>query len=240
MNTIKKAALIIVATTPIIAIGNVSNFNYTEETNYSYVNQDNETRFVEELFETNLVDSSSNPPSDKGFVWRFDLNWIIENSGMQGITYITIPEQEVNFRYEVKWEEDGFWGDDVNKKYFWTKDGPGDNNGHTGWNEAEYNGHVIFNETQLEFGERALITSGKALTYYDEDIDDANDPGTNNSGYSWGDYSIYAEIFAEDGIDFLEFEWVWTDDPIAGGEYINWGDPSASGSQTFESIKIIL
>lgn len=149
--------------------------------------------------------------------WTFNLDPIINAMGDTYVTSIHFYDQDVNFRYSIEWKEMGTLSVPFyNEYYFYTNEGPGDANGHDGYNEAELDGHtggVHFNETTLDFGHTQVLTTGYSVSHYDEYMDDGYGFEDNGSGYYWEPYEITASFIADDtlGIDYaLKIDWNWT------------------------------
>lgn len=159
--------------------------------------------------------------------WVFNLQKIIDKLGIENIQSIHLYEQEVNFLYRIEWKERHTFGPQYNWHNLYTIKGPGDANGHTGWNEDykddhEGDGGVNFVDSYLNFGIKTKIASGWTVTYYDEYLDDGYGWEDNGSGYHWEDYSIYALLYedAESGYS-LEFTWNWDSNMSYDVDWLN-------------------
>ncbi len=202
---------------PILNTSNVSQI--TSHEIYSSDAKIEEISIPETITEDYALPTTSE--TENNMSWTFNLDPLIDSISndfdSDYITSIYFPEQEINFRYSIEWKENGTISiPDYNWYYFYTNEGPGDANGHTGYNEQDLDNHVggvTAQETLLEFGHSAKIASGYSVTYYDEYLDDGYGWEDNGSGYHWEPYEVWFSFLADDskGIDYaLKIDWTWT------------------------------
>lgn len=211
----KKIILTTMVITPLILSPTILGNDIKKESISIETLKSEKNSVFETITENDAVASEGTGSTKADYTWTFELSPLMEHLSIDYIDSIHIFEQEVNFLYKIEWKERGFL--DV-PAYNWndlmTMSGPGDANGHTGWNEADLDGHegdggVKFNDTTLTLGSRAKITSGWTVTHYDEYMDDGYGWEDNGSGYHWEDYSIYGTYYTQDNKYFLGLDWEW-------------------------------
>ncbi len=203
---------------PLILNNNIKDQNINIQNGYlSEIDSKDDKAVVFETLTENDVIAKEEYKGTGDYTWTFELGDIMESLSIEHIESIHIFEQEVNFRYAMEWKKRGFMDvPDKVFKYFTTMSGPGDANGHDGWNEAnldghENDGHVIFNDVTLEFGHETKIASGWTPTHYDEYLDDGYGFEDNGSGYHWENFSIYAEYKYDNQNEeyVMALDWRW-------------------------------
>ncbi len=150
----------------------------------------------------------------EGWYASWDLSSYLDEG--ETIEYITFNDSTFNLKYSIDFKNIGFAGVvDWSHKYFWTNDGPGDNNGHSGWNEIDkdgkdpkitiWDGDVSSDHKVMGYENYKTITNTDDVVNYDEYWDDSWGTNPDTSGYFWSKMVIQSKITSSNKL-YLTFD----------------------------------